>query len=316
MRSFRGVLARSLQGTSLPLLPVIALIIMVVAMGVMQPRATSYIGMQLILRFALPVIFAALAQLCIITASDIDFGIGPFISLVNCVAATLLATQPLLCIFLLALGVVAYGAMGAFIQIRRLPSIVVTLGASFVWLGLALLIMPTPAGSAPDWLSAIVHWRPPFLPLPILVGLIAAIFSHWLFRLSSFGVVLRGLGSAPAYLRDAGWSLVAARSSLYALAGLFGVIAGLLLTALISSGDANVGTPYTLLSVAAVIVGGSSFTGGVISPIGAVVGAFIMLLTGVLLSFTAISSDWQLSVQGLLLLLVLGLRTLSRRPAS
>jgi ribose/xylose/arabinose/galactoside ABC-type transport system permease subunit len=40
-----------------------------------------------------------------------------------------------------------------------------------------------------------------------------------------------------------------------------------------------------------------------------------MLLTGVLLSFTAISSDWQLSVQGLLLLLVLGLRTLSRRPA-
>lgn len=93
------------------------------------------------------------------------------------------------------------------------------------------------------------------------------------------------------------------------------MISGLLLTALISSGDANVGTPYTLLSVAAVIVGGSSFTGGVISPIGAVVGAFIMLLTGVLLSFTAISSDWQLSVQGLLLLLVLGLKTLSRRPA-
>jgi ribose/xylose/arabinose/galactoside ABC-type transport system permease subunit len=295
---------------------VVALIIMVIGMGVMQPRATSYIGMQLILRFALPVIFAALAQLCIITASDIDFGIGPFISLVNCLAATLLTTQPVLCIVLLALGVLAYAAMGAFIQIRKLPSIVVTLGASFVWLGLALLIMPTPAGSAPDWLGAIVHWRPPFLPLPILVGLVAAIFAHWFFRLSSFGVVLRGLGSAPAYLRDAGWSLVAARSALYALAGLCGVIAGLLLTALISSGDANVGTPYTLLSVAAVIVGGSSFTGGVISPIGAVVGAFIMLLTGVLLSFTAISSDWQLSVQGLLLLLVLGLRTLSRRVAS
>jgi ribose/xylose/arabinose/galactoside ABC-type transport system permease subunit len=285
-------------------------------MGVMQPRATSYIGMQLILRFALPVIFAALAQLCVITASDIDFGIGPFISLVNCIAATWLGAEPALCFVLLALAIGAYAAMGAFIQIRRLPSIVVTLGASFIWLGLALLIMPTPAGSAPPWLSALVHWRPPFLPLPILVGLLAAIFAHWFFRRSSFGVVLRGLGSAPAYLRDAGWSLVAARSALYALAGLFGVIAGLLLTALISSGDANVGTPYTLLSVAAVIVGGSSFTGGVISPIGAVVGAFIMLLTGVLLSFTAISSDWQLSVQGVLLLLVLGLRTLSRRQAA
>jgi ribose/xylose/arabinose/galactoside ABC-type transport system permease subunit len=305
-----------LHGTSLPLLPIVALIIMVAGMGIMQPRATSYIGLQLILRFVLPIIFAAMAQLCVITASDIDFGIGPFISLVNCIAAIWLGPNPVLCCVLLALCIGAYAAMGAFIQVRRLPSIVVTLGASFVWLGLALLIMPTPAGSAPAWLGAMVHWRPPLLPLPILVGVIAAVIGHWFFRRSSFGVVLRGLGSAPAYLRDAGWSLVVARSSLYALAGFFGVVAGLLLTALISSGDANVGTPYTLLSVAAVIVGGSSFTGGVISPIGAVVGAFIMLLTGVLLSFTAVSSDWQLSVQGLLLLLVLGLRTLSRRAAS
>jgi ribose/xylose/arabinose/galactoside ABC-type transport system permease subunit len=303
---------RGLRGGSFPVLPLLALLAMIIAMGAMQPRALSYIGLQLILRFALPIIFAALAQLCIITASDIDFGIGPFISLVNCVAATLLASNAILCVALLALGVAGYAAMGAFIQIRRLPSIVVTLGASFVWLGLALLIMPTPAGTAPDWLGAIVHWRPPFVPLPILVGIVAAIVAQWFFRGSSYGVVLRGLGSAPDFVRDAGWSLVAARSSLYALAGLFGVISGLLLTALISSGDANVGTPYTLLSVAAVIVGGSSFTGGVISPVGAVVGAFIMLLTGVLLSFTAISSDWQLSVQGLLLLLVLGLKTLSR----
>lgn len=302
--------------TGFPSLPLLALVLMVAAMGIIQPRATSYIGLQLILRFALPLIFAALAQLSIITASDIDFGIGPFISLVNCIAATLLDSHPFLCVLLLAGGVIAYAGMGAFIQIRRLPSIVVTLGASFIWLGLALLIMPTPAGNAPDWLGSIVHWRPPFLPLPILIGLVAAIFAQWFFRASSYGVVLRGLGSAPAFLRDAGWSLIAARSALYGLAGLFGVISGLLLTALISSGDANVGTPYTLLSVAAVIVGGSSFVGGVVSPIGAVVGAFIMLLTGVLLSFTPISSDWQLSVQGLLLLLVLGLRTLSRRSAS
>lgn len=314
MQRLSARVATAMRGVRFPILPLSALIIMVIGMGIMQPRATSYIGLQLILRFVLPIIFATLAQLCIITASDIDFGIGPFISLVNCIAATLLGSHPVLCSLLLGAGVAAYGAMGAFIQIRRLPSIVVTLGASFIWLGLALLIMPTPAGSAPNWLGATVHWRPPFLPLPILVGIITAILAQWFFHMSSYGVVLRGLGSAPPSLRDAGWSLVLARSALYALAGLCGVISGLLLTALISSGDANVGTPYTLLSVAAVIVGGTSFTGGVISPIGAVIGAFIMLLTGVLLSFTPISSDWQLSVQGILLLLVLSLRTLSRRP--
>ena len=298
------------------LLPAIALIVMVAAMDIMQPRATTYFGMQLILRFALPLMFAAMAQLCIVTASDIDFGIGPFIGLVNCIAATLLVDHPAYCTLALITCVLAYAGMGAFIQLRRLPSIVVTLGASFVWLGLALLIMPTPGGSAPVWLTSITHWRPPFVPLPILVAVLLAVFAHWLFRRSSYGVVLRGLGSAPASVRDAGWSLVTARSLLYGLAGIFGTISGLLLTALINSGDANIGTPYTLLSVAAVIVGGSEFTGAIVSPVGAIIGAFVMLLTGVLLSFTTISSDWQLSAQGLLLLLVLGLRALSRRKAA
>ena len=144
MPQSRHPLAQFLRSGNFPTLPLLALLVMIVAMGIMQPRALSYIGLQLILRFALPIIFAALAQLCVITASDIDFGIGPFISLVNCIAATFLASNPVICIGLLAVAVAAYAAMGAFIQVRRLPSIVVTLGASFIWLGLALLIMPTP----------------------------------------------------------------------------------------------------------------------------------------------------------------------------
>lgn len=200
MPQSRHPLAQFLRSGNFPTLPLLALLVMIVAMGIMQPRALSYIGLQLILRFALPIIFAALAQLCVITASDIDFGIGPFISLVNCIAATFLASNPVICIGLLAVAVAAYAAMGAFIQVRRLPSIVVTLGASFIWLGLALLIMPTPNGTAPDWLGSIVHWRPPFVPLPILVGVVAAILAQWFFRKSSYGVVLRGLGSAPAFV--------------------------------------------------------------------------------------------------------------------
>ena len=39
--------------------------------------------------------------------------------------------------------------MGALIEIRQLPSIVVTLGMSFVWLGLAVMVLPTPGGKAP-----------------------------------------------------------------------------------------------------------------------------------------------------------------------
>jgi len=295
------------------MLPALALALMLGVIFLLQPRAMSYNGLRLLLGLGLPLMFAAMAQLCVIAASDIDFGLGTFIGLVNCVAAKYLGGSPLLATSIFVGLVLAYAGMGAFIQLRRLPSIVVTLGASFVWLGLAVLVLPSPGGEVPAWLTQLVRLHPPFVPLPIVVAVLLALFGHWLFMRTSYGVVLRGIGSTPASLQRAGWSLLAARSTLFGLAGVFGVIAGLLVTGLNTSGDATIGAAYTLLSVAAVIIGGGEFVGGVVSPVGAVIGAFIMLLTGALLSFMNVSTDWQLSVQGAILILVLGTRVLQRR---
>jgi ribose/xylose/arabinose/galactoside ABC-type transport system permease subunit len=295
------------------LLPGIALVLMLGAMFTLQPRSMSYTGLRLVLNYSLPLMFAAMAQLCVIAASDIDLGIGPFVGLVSCIAATFLMETPALGVLLLVACILAYAAMGAFIEARRLPSIVVTLGASFVWLGLSLLVLPTPGGAAPEWLAGIVAWKPPFVPLPIIAGVLLAAVGHWLFMRSSYGVVLRGIGSTPRAVERAGWSLLTARTVLYGLAGLFGVIAGLLLIGLTTSGDANVGASYTLLAIAAVIIGGAEFVGGVVSPVGAIIGTFIMMLTGSLLAFMRVSTDWQLSVQGGILILVLGTRALMRR---
>jgi ribose/xylose/arabinose/galactoside ABC-type transport system permease subunit len=297
------------------MLPAAALALMLGVIFLLQPRAMSYNGLRLLLGLGLPLMFAAMAQLCVIAASDIDFGLGTFIGLVNCVAAKYLGGSPLLATSIFVGLVLVYAGMGAFIQLRRLPSIVVTLGASFVWLGLAVLVLPSPGGEVPAWLTQLVRLHPPFVPLPIVVAVLLALFGHWLFMRTSYGVVLRGIGSTPVSLQRAGWSLLAARSTLFGLAGVFGVIAGLLVTGLNTSGDATIGAAYTLLSVAAVIIGGGEFVGGVVSPVGAVIGAFIMLLTGALLSFMNVSTDWQLSVQGAILILVLGTRVLQRRPA-
>jgi ribose/xylose/arabinose/galactoside ABC-type transport system permease subunit len=295
------------------ILPALALALMLVLICVLQPRAMSYNGMRLLLGFGLPLMFAAMAELCVIAASDIDFGLGTFIGLVNCVAAKYLSVAPLLAVVMLVALVLAYAAMGAFIQVRRLPSIVVTLGASFVWLGLAVLLLPSPGGTVPEWLTSAVRVRPPLVPLPVVVAVLLALFGHWLFMRTSYGVVLRGIGSTPTSLQRAGWSLLVARSTLFGLAGVFAVIAGLLVTGMNTSGDATIGAPYTLLAVASVIIGGGEFVGGVVSPVGAVIGAFIMLLTGALLTFMNVSTDWQLSVQGAILILVLSTRALQRR---
>ena len=294
-------------------LPALALGVMLAAIMLRQPMAATYFGLNLLLNFSIPLIFAALAQMCVIATSDIDLSIGPFISLVNCVAATWVADRPLLGFSALGVLVAAYATMGALIHLRRLPSIVVTLGASFVWLGLALLVLPTPGGAAPDWLAAAFGWKPPLVPLPVVIAVVAALAGEFLLMRTSYGAVLRGIGGNPRAVARAGWSLLAGRAALYGMAGFLGVLAGLALTALNTTGDANVGAQYTLESIAAVIVGGGEFFGGIVSPSGTVLGAIIMLLTGSLLSFLNISSDWQLSVQGGILILVLATRIIGRR---
>jgi ribose transport system permease protein len=281
----------------------------------LQPRSMSYAGLRLLLNFSMPLVFAGLAQMCVILLGDIDLGIGPFVGLVTCITAAWLSSDPLLAAGTLALCILLYAAMGALVEWRALPSIVVTLGASFVWLGLAVLIMPRPGGSAPAWLADFARGRPPAVPMPILVALAAALVGHVLLR-SSYGVALRGAGASPLAVRRAGWSLVRIRMWLYGAAGLFGTLAGLLLAGLNTTGDPNIGSQYTLLSIAAVILGGGQFSGGIVSAWGTVAGAVIMLLTGALLSFLNVSTDWQLSVQGAILIAVLAARGIVREGGS
>lgn len=303
---------RAAAGRMQVLLPVVALAAMLALIFLRQPRTFSYFGLSLLLSFALPLSFASLAQLCVIALGDIDLGIGPFISLVNCIAATLLGNSALIGIGALMLCVLAYAGMGALVHLRQLPSIVVTLGASFIWLGIALLLLPSPGGAAPSWLSAVTGWQPPLVPLPVLVLVMMGVAGElWLMR-GSYGAVLRAMGGNRRAVERAGWSLLWGRIVLYGLAGILGILAGLALTGMNTSGDANVGAQYTLTSIAAVIVGGGEFFGGVVSPAGAMVGAAIMLLTGSLLSFLNVSTAWQLSVQGGLLIVVLGMRVLTR----
>ncbi|RKP53290.1 ABC transporter permease [Pararobbsia silviterrae] len=291
-------------------IPFIGLPLLLCCIAFVQPRVLSYFGATLLLQFSTPLILAALAQMCILAAGDVDLGIGPFVSLINCICATWLASDPMLGVVALAVSVCGYAAMGALVQWRALPSIVVTLGASFVWLGLALWVLPSPGGAAPAWLAQVFQFQTPFVPMPIVIAVVSAFVANRLLMHTAYGSILRGVGGNPRALRQAGWSVFRARVALYACAGVCGVLAGMSLTGLNTTGDPWSGNQYTLLSIASAIVGGSSFSGGIVSPAGAVAGAITMLLSGSILSFLNVSTDWQLSLQGGLLILVLTLRSL------
>ena len=294
-------------------LPVIALAVILVAIFWLQPRTMSYFGLNLLLNLAIPIALATIAQMFILCVNDLDLSIGAFVSLVACITATWLHDSPLLGTLALAGLVLAYAGVGALIHLRNLPSIVVTLGMSFVWLGLAVLVLPTPGGKAPEWIRALMTLKPAYVPFPIIASVLIAGVVHFALMRSAYGTVLRGAGGNPKSLERAGWSMLKIKMTLFALAGFFGVLSGMALVGLTTSADANIALRYTLLSIAGVILGGGEFVGGRISPVGAVVGAIVLTLAGSFLSFLRLNPDWQIGAQGAILIIVLALRVLISR---
>ena len=290
------------------LVPVLSLVLLLAGVFYLQPRAMSYTGLNLLFNLAVPIALATIAQMLIMSVNDLDLSMGTFVSFVACVTATYLHDTPVLGVLILLAAIAVYAAMGVVIHLRNLPSIVVTLGMSFVWSGLAVLLLPSPGGNAPDWIRALMTSKPPLVPMAIVASVLIAVLAHLLVMRSSFGVLIRGVGGNQRSVERAGWSVIAARAGAYGLAAVFAVAAGIALVGLATSADANIALRYTLLSIAGVILGGGEFIGGRVSPIGAVIGALTLTLAGSFLSFLRISPDWQIGAQGAILILVLALR--------
>src|SRR6185437_11760082 len=176
------------------LLPALSLALVLIGIAWLNPRAISYFGFNLMLNLAIPIALATLAQMFVITINELDLSIGTFVGFVGCVTATWLREEPLLGIAVLAGGIAVYAGLGALIHLRNLPSIVVTLGMSFVWQGLAILTLPKPGGKAPDWLLTMMGLKPPFVPFPIIAAVLIAVVVHFGLMRSSYGAVLRGAG--------------------------------------------------------------------------------------------------------------------------
>ncbi|MCR8828235.1 ABC transporter permease [Pseudosulfitobacter koreensis] len=298
------------------ILPVVSLAVLLAATFYMQPRTMSYFGLNLLFNLAVPIALATVAQMMIIMVNDIDLSLGAFVSLAACVTATFVNDTPVLGLLILLALVLSYAALGALIHALELPAIVVTLGMSFVWGGLALFILPSPGGQSPEWLRALMTVKPPFAPMAVVAAVIISVVTHLLIVRSGIGTVLRGVGGNARSVARAGWSVIWLKALAYGLAGLFGVLAGMALVGLATSADANIALRYTLLSIAGVILGGGEFTGGKVSPTGAVIGALTLTLAASFLSFMRLSPDWQIGAQGAILILVLTARLIFSRKGA
>ena len=256
----------------------------------------------------LPLAMAAVAQAICVISGGIDLSIGSMMALTSVVAATQMKGQSeefgiAVVIGVLVLGLLLGTINGSLIVATRVPDIVVTLAMAFVWGGSALLVLASPTSGSAQWLKDLVlgslgnEWIP---KAAVVLLVIVAVF--WIpLRRTRLGLSIYAIGSNQLAAFRSGVSVGRTKIVAYAFTGLFAALGGLSLTA--STGIGNpVPGPYTLLSVAAVVLGGVSLAGGRGGVVGPIIGVLILVLIQNDLAFMSLDPNLSLVTQGLILI--------------
>ncbi len=274
---------------------------------------------------ALPLALAAAAQTVVVISGGIDLSVGSLMAVANVLAASTMQHAGfggalLIAALILLGGALAGGVNGAVLVFSRVPDVVVTLAAGFIWGGIALLILEQPGGGAPQGFLDLAGgtlggaWLPNALVL--LVVVVAAV---WLpVRHSRLGLTLYAIGSDRTAAFRSGVGVDRTRLIAYVVGGVFSALGGLALTMTTGIGSPLSGTYYTLSGLAAVVVGGVSLTGGRGGMAGPMFAAYILTLIPTDLIFLNIDPNYGQVIQGTLIVLVVmggGLATLLRTRA-
>lgn len=278
-RRVRWFLRRRLPSASAGVLFIVLLILS-------ATRSSSFLsssGLAGSMSEVAPLVLATLSVSAIALAgpSSVDLSIGPLIVFVNVVIVQWFVPSgldsPVVLILLsIALAIAFECAQGFVIARLRLQPVIITLAGFLVLSGLDLVILPQPGGTVPAWLSG---WGAPTgaLSAPLWVMLAALLGWGLLGRTTAMKTVrLVGANERTAYV--SGLPLIKARVIAHAVGGVFAGLSGLMLCALLESGDATQASGYTLQVLAALVLGGASLAGGRASAVGAVLGALDIYL--------------------------------------
>ena len=271
---------------------------------------------------ALPLAFAAVAQTVVVLGGGIDLSVGPLMALANVLAVRAMLghdfNYALVVSVLVLLAVTLAGAVnGAVIVITRVPDIVITLAMSFVWAGVALLVLAKPTPGVPVEFQNLAQGSTgsPWIPNAFLVLLIVPLVWFPLKR-SRLGLGIYAAGSERNAAFRSGVNISLSRLLAYAVGGFFAAAGGLALTMTTGIGAPLAGNYYTLSGVSAIVLGGVSLAGGRGGMLGPIAAAYILALIPADLIYLGIDPNYGQMIQGVLIVLVVmagGLGMLLRR---
>ncbi|MDO5641708.1 MAG: ABC transporter permease [Paracoccus sp. (in: a-proteobacteria)] len=256
----------------------------------------------------------AIGMTFVILTRGIDLSVGSLVALVGVVAASyattspagMIAGAPYPAIVAIAVGLavgMGCGAVSGLIVARfQVPAFVVTLGMLSAARGLTLLYSggrPIPALSDGfRWIGTGSIWG---VPVPIFLFLGTFAVAHFVLTQTRFGRHIYAVGGNPHAAKVSGLPVARIRFSVYVISGALAGLAGMVLAARTGSALPQAGVAYELDAIAAVVIGGTSFAGGVGRVSGTLIGALLIGVMNNGLDLMGVESYYQQVIKGVLI---------------
>ncbi|WP_158803480.1 MULTISPECIES: ABC transporter permease [unclassified Acidisoma] len=293
------------------------LVFLIILAIIVEPALISPRAIKNILTSANPLIVVAVGQALVMLTGGVDLSVGSVISLSNVIAALLMQRSPGLAIPIMIFCVLAGMAVGLLngllVAYARVSAFIITLAVGIALQGVTLDIMKQPGGEVTQGLAQISRITWGRVPVVTIVLVVLVLLLAWAIRRTPLGISLIAVGGNEASARMSGLPVLRLKALVYVISGGLASCAGLLLASRVSSGDPLIGTPYSLDSITAAVLGGTSLVGGVISGVGALVAGVLLTLINTLLNLRGMSPFLQWIVKGAILIAALSLDFLRRR---
>lgn len=249
----------------------------------------------------------AVGMTYVVLTAGIDLSVGSTLALAGIISASLVTgPHPHSAAFGLAAGLAVGAAVGAIngLLVARLsiPPFVATLGMLSAARGLTYIYNDgMPVTDLPDGYLTIGTGAIAGIPVPIIVFALVVVLFWFVLRYTTYGRYVYAVGGNAKSAKTSGISTGKILFSVYVIGGLLAGLAGIILAARTTSALPQAGMSYELDAIAAVVIGGTSLSGGTGSLGGTVVGALLIGVINNGLNLLGVSSYYQQVVKGVII---------------
>ena len=286
------------------------LIVVFVGMCICSESFRSLYNITNMLTQCVPLACIALGQTIVIISGGIDLSVGSLISVCTAVSAKLLNTDSPAQIAFGVLAVLATGLVvgvlnGCGINLLRVPPLITTLCTSTILNGVALWILPTAGGKINKAFAKFVYQKWTILSMPLVIMLVLYLLMHIFLYETRSGRAVYAIGRDRRIAQTMGVRVRNASVRVYMICGLCAAVTGLLLACRMRVGDPTCGTTYSMDSITAAVVGGTSMAGGVGLISGSIGGAILIGMLSNIMNNLAVNQFYQYVLKGALLVLAM-----------